>query len=96
MRIEGVDKIGKLWWVEADSDIEVRVCQLCGNPVAILNARPTQQVQKIRFMRPGEMPNPSLIKIGEFDLEVIREHFRNFPEPCPWCGYVEEGRKQNV
>ncbi len=86
MKIEGVDKTGKPWWIEADDDIEALECPQCGNPIAVLNASPGQQVQKIIFRKEGEVNMPP-IKIGEFNLEVIREHLKNFPEPCPWCGY---------
>lgn len=88
MRIEGITKNGKPWWIEADEDIEVKTCPQCGGPVAILNASPGQQVQKVIFRQEGEVNMP--ITIGEFDVEVIREHLTKFPEPCPWCGWIEK------
>ena len=80
----GKDKLGNYWYVESSQPVEVKVCEACGNPVAIINASASQPVQKIRFIKP--LSGQKEILIGEIPLEVIEEHIKNHPIQCTWCG----------
>ncbi len=80
----GQDKLGNYWYVESTQPVDVRVCKVCGNPVAILNVSPSQPVQKIRFTKP--LVSRQEMTIGEVHLDAIKKYLGKNPLQCSWCG----------
>lgn len=86
MKVEGIDKKGIPWYVESDGEIEVKVCQHCGNPALILNPSPDKVVSNVTLYK-------RTIAVGEFPTGLLNQHMAAiagkavaYGGKCPWCG----------
>ena len=79
MRIEGKNNRGDEWYIDSDENISVKLCSVCGNPIAIFGLLNQEGIKAIRFMKDSKV-------LGIFDLEEfgIKKDVR-----CHYCENVE-------
>ncbi len=82
MRLTGENIFGETWSVESSTEVQVKVCCFCKNPVRFVNPA-TRPVTKIRF-RIGTT-------VMDVDVQKFKEQLYN-SEVCPYCGAPIKGK----
>ena len=78
MRIEGKNNIGEKWYIDSDNSVTVKVCSICGNPIAILSVE-QEGIKAIRFTK-----NDKVLGIFDLDEFKVKKDFS-----CKVCSNVE-------